>query len=428
MSLNDWLPTEGIEATEQLMNIIKFDESSLSILAGAGSGKTELLAQKSSYLLQTNNCRWPKRILCLSFKTEAQANIEKRVKNRCGSKSERFDSFTFHAFSKSIVDRFKNILPESERPSERYDLVMKQHESNTKNKIWIGSLIKMAIKIITISPDIRSLFHLSYPYVFIDEFQDTTQEQYNLVRLLFIATETKLLCVGDLNQSIMLWANASPTVFNDFQNDFCHNQIKRMLLTKNYRATEEIQNVLSKFLEYVEDEKKEIYPLINPVSNCHIKYFDNEFNESRFLVKHIEKLIDSGVEEKEICVLTKQHSSKYTDILRGELSKVGIRNLDMTDLQDTLKEPLGILFTFIVKVYTIKNSKNWSELCEFCLSLNMIHNDEEAESIYINNLSHHIHLNQKLLVTAEPANSLLQLVKVTLEFIGIKKLKARWVQ
>lgn len=428
MIVNDWLPTEGIEATEQLMNIIQFDESSLSILAGAGSGKTELLAQKSSYLLETNKCRWPKRILCLSFKTEAQVNIGKRVKKRCGAKAERFDSFTFHAFSKSIVDRFKNVLPKNERPSERYDLVMKDYQSNGKDKIWIGALIQMALRIVTLNTNIKSLFHLSYPYVFIDEFQDTSYEQYNLLRCLFMGTDTKLLCVGDLNQSIMLFANANPTVFNEFQNDFCHDKIKKMLLTKNYRATEEIQDMLNKFLEYVEDEKRIIQPLTNPAPNCNIKYFTDEYKESSFLEEYIASLIDSGVKEEEICVLTKQKSTQYTEVLRNGLSKKGIRNLDMTDLQDTLKEPLGRLFTFILKIYTMKNSKNWSEFCEFCLLLNNINNDEKAESEYINKLSHHIYLNKKLFVPKDPTNSLLKLINTTFEFIGISRIKGRWGQ
>lgn len=426
MIVDNWLPTEGIEATQQLMNIIKFDESSLSILAGAGSGKTELLAQKASYLLETNKCNWPKRILCLSFKTEAQVNIGKRVKKRCGLKAERFDSFTFHAFSKSIVDRFKNVLPENERPSERYDIVMKNYQSNGKNKIWIGSLIKMALRIVTLNADVKSLFNLSYPYVFIDEFQDTSYEQYNIIRCLFMGTDTKLLCVGDLNQSIMLFANANPTVFDEFQNDFCHANIKRMLLTKNYRATEEIQGVLNKFLEYVEDENNVIQPSTKPLSNCKIKYFPDEFKESSFLVEYIASLVESGVKEEEICVLTKQHSSKYTAVLRSGLSNKSIRNLDMTDLQDTLKEPLGRLFTFILKIYTLKDAQNWSEFCEFCLSLNNISNDEEVE--FINKLSHHVHINQKLFIGTDPANSLLNLIKATFEFIGINKIKARWGQ
>ncbi|WP_197476071.1 UvrD-helicase domain-containing protein, partial [Oleiphilus sp. HI0043] len=97
------------------MNIITCDDS-IAVLAGAGAGKTELLAQKASYLFYTANCPWPKRILSLTFKTEAQINIKERVSKRCGDKAARFDSFTFHALCKSIVDRFKNTLPRAERP------------------------------------------------------------------------------------------------------------------------------------------------------------------------------------------------------------------------------------------------------------------------------------------------------------------------
>ena len=75
--ITQWQPSDGIEATSELMDIIMCDES-VAILAGAGAGKTELLAQKANYVLFTDKCVWPKRILSLTFKTEAQLNIKKR--------------------------------------------------------------------------------------------------------------------------------------------------------------------------------------------------------------------------------------------------------------------------------------------------------------------------------------------------------------
>ena len=59
-----WALSEGVEPTDELLDLIK-EVSSVSILAGAGAGKTEFLAQKANYLLQTGICPWPKRILCL---------------------------------------------------------------------------------------------------------------------------------------------------------------------------------------------------------------------------------------------------------------------------------------------------------------------------------------------------------------------------
>ena len=119
-----------LRATDELIEIITHD-ASVAVLASAGAGKTELLAQKASYLFYTNNCAWPKRILSLTFKTEAQLNIKERINKRCGDKASRFDSFTFHAFSKSIVDRFKNALPD----------FFKKNFFLLENWQWLGILI-----------------------------------------------------------------------------------------------------------------------------------------------------------------------------------------------------------------------------------------------------------------------------------------------
>ena len=152
----DWNPSPGIVPTKEFMEIISFD-GSLSILAGAGAGKTELLAQKANYLFVTNRCAWPKRILSLTFKTEAQENIKKRINSRCGLKSERFDSFTFHGFCKSIVDRFKHNLDKPERPADNYDIVLDSKEANGFDKIFMGKLPSLALKIVRQRKDIKNI-------------------------------------------------------------------------------------------------------------------------------------------------------------------------------------------------------------------------------------------------------------------------------
>jgi len=70
-----------------------------------------MLAQRADFLLRTGLCRYPKRILAISFKVDASRNLKERVKRRCGaSLSARFDSYTFHAFAKRIIDRFRPVL------------------------------------------------------------------------------------------------------------------------------------------------------------------------------------------------------------------------------------------------------------------------------------------------------------------------------
>ena len=91
---------------------------------GAGAGKTEFLAQKAAYLLQTGLCPAPKRILAISFKRDAAWNLADRVSQRCTpAQARRFNSFTFDGFAKNLLDRFLAAVPERYRPPHSYRIV-----------------------------------------------------------------------------------------------------------------------------------------------------------------------------------------------------------------------------------------------------------------------------------------------------------------
>ena len=117
ISKEDWYPASGFKLEVEAMNTVINDKNTL-VVAGPGAGKTELLAQRACFLLQTNICKFPKKILAISFKKDAAENLKERVELRCGKElASRFESKTYDAFSKEIVDRFKNSLDESYRPS-----------------------------------------------------------------------------------------------------------------------------------------------------------------------------------------------------------------------------------------------------------------------------------------------------------------------
>ncbi|MEG2200067.1 MAG: UvrD-helicase domain-containing protein, partial [Anaerovorax sp.] len=63
-----WVPCDGVVLEEKAECAVRCD-SHVLVIAGPGAGKTELLAQKATYLLQTNLCREPQKILAISFKT-----------------------------------------------------------------------------------------------------------------------------------------------------------------------------------------------------------------------------------------------------------------------------------------------------------------------------------------------------------------------
>lgn len=421
--ISHWQPTEGIKPTQELMDII-FYEQSVAVLAGAGAGKTELLAQKSNYLLQTGKCMWPKRILCLSYKKEAQENIKSRVIKRCGQRGERFDSFTFDAFCKSILDRFKDVLPEAKRPLTNYDITFDQQANNGKNKLSFELIRHLALDILKMRADVADLFSLTYSHVFIDEFQDTRADQYELIKLLFKDKGVQLLTVGDINQSIMLWAGAKKSIFEDCEKDF--NTTKK-LLVQNFRSSEEIKDVLRCFVHFVQGDVN-FQPLTKSIDNCTIHFYENEISEADDISNKIKGFIESGIEEREICVLVKQQSDKYTVKLRDRLTIKGIRNLDLSDLQDVLKEPLGKIFAALFKIYTSRSSSSYTELCDIYLELHRVARGDDKEDALIKALSDKIAVNKTLFGDTPTPDSLIVYIRDVINFFDIKRMAGRWNQ
>src|SRR4051812_37007812 len=94
----NWTP-QGISSLEdRAWKALRENSTSVLVTAGAGAGKTEFLAQKAAYLLQTGTCPDPKRILAISFKRDAARNLAERVQKRCPPhQARRFDSMTFDA-------------------------------------------------------------------------------------------------------------------------------------------------------------------------------------------------------------------------------------------------------------------------------------------------------------------------------------------
>ena len=118
----NWVPSDGVQLDENAISIVQSNENS-SILAGPGAGKTELLAQRASFLLETGTCRSPSRILAITFKVDAARNLQDRVEKRCSEElAQRFDAMTLDAFAKRILDQFREALPEELRPSPNYTI------------------------------------------------------------------------------------------------------------------------------------------------------------------------------------------------------------------------------------------------------------------------------------------------------------------
>ena len=121
-SVEIWQPFDGMNLEDNALTAVKNDKNTL-VIAGPGAGKTEMLAQKAGFLLTTRRCRFPHKILAISFKTDAADNLKQRVLSRCGKEAEdQFVSMTYDAFFKSLLDRFYYALPEKYRPVPDYQI------------------------------------------------------------------------------------------------------------------------------------------------------------------------------------------------------------------------------------------------------------------------------------------------------------------
>ena len=185
-----WVPANNLILEPNALIAAKEQYRSLALTAGPGAGKTELLAQKADFLLRTGICPYPKRILAISFKKDASSNLKERVQLRCGKNlSRRFDSFTFHAFAKRIIDKYRVLLTGLDELEPNYSVGTQRIH---RKQIDFDSLVPFALQIINSSSIVRNSILQTYSDVFLDEFQDCTDTQYELIKAIFYNSKALL--------------------------------------------------------------------------------------------------------------------------------------------------------------------------------------------------------------------------------------------
>lgn len=416
----EWFPKGNIILEEAALGAV-IDVKNCLVIAGPGSGKTELLAQKLDYLFSTNKCVSPKKILALSFKTDAASNLKERVRRRYGDEyASRFTSLTYSAVEKRILDQFRDVLPEEIRPSKDYmieemevikevldttgmemnrikdtteSIVLSENDSTIKNDLLKGTqcnkpvlfyrqITKLATRIIDKNEYIRKALQMTYDFVFLDEFQDTTYAQYNLLKTFFLGSSCKLTAVGDNKQAIMRWAGAKPDIFPDYIRDFNSNKYQLLM---NHRS-------VLKLVEF----QKEVYQILNKDTNIFqindysefqegeitLFEFDNEISEAKSIADDIESKIQGGIRPSEICILAKQKVDDYSSKLIPILSGKGIKARNENEYQELLKDPnCNLLLDLISCSQGKRDPLIWESISNFYGNINGI--DEFTDELTV---------------------------------------------
>lgn len=436
--INEWIPADNFILEENAMEVAKSDYNSL-VIAGPGAGKTELLAQRACYLLQTNSCPYPQKILAISFKKDAADNLRERVEKRCGKElAKRFESKTFDAFSKMILDRFYKGIPVEYRPLKNYDIATPDDirraysalsikfpsgSSSRVNKILSDRIVANRLdnhlsdgdesilkvwRLLTTGSDFHDLesrlsfqmisrlsewlirtntylnnaINNTYSHVFLDEFQDTTEMQYELVRSCFLDSKPIITAVGDSKQRIMVWAGALRNIFETYSTDF---QAKENKLVMNHRSAPklvELQRMMYNSLNEKDIAIQSSDKWDDKDGSVYVRSFPNHQLEAETISQEIINLLERGIKSSDICILVKQQAPDYGKAIIKELKSKGIKARNEADYQDFLKEEIvKLLISYLNIALRDRAPDDWNFIKSYMMHLNGIDNDSDISKI-----------------------------------------------
>jgi len=373
-----WRPAAGMVLEPNALAAATSTGQNALVTAGPGAGKTELLAQRADYLLRTGQCRYPRRILAISFKVDAAKNLRDRVRRRCPPElAARFDSYTFHAFAKRLIDAFRPVLTGEDELDVDYTI----GESRVlRRQITFADMAPLAATILETSSIARSALQQTYGFVFLDEFQDCTNTQYSLVKAAFGGTGAELTAVGDVKQRIMAWAGALDGIFARFADEF---DARQLILYQNFRAQPRLrrmQNAMVRVMEppaAVADGELE-----GDEGYVEIATFADTAAEALGVTDRIEQWINVvGVPASEIAVLVDKQVGLYTENLQVELLRRGISFRDESQVQDLAAEPVAVLIAdFLTLVTGEREPEAYARLMD--AAIGSLSNDETNQRAY----------------------------------------------
>lgn len=344
---DDWHPVGGLELEPNALKAVRETTANIVVTAGPGAGKTELLAQRADFLFRTGASPYPKRILAISFKVDAARNLQSRVRLRSGSQyAARFDSFTFHAFAKRLVDNFRPALTGQNALNVDYRLDASTRIQN--EQITFDDLVPLALEILERNAYAQGALRQTYSHVFMDEFQDATTAQYAFLKEAFEGTGVQLIGVGDTKQRIMRFAGALDGVMATFAADFGATDLQ---LYQNFRSKPRLRRMQNRMiLEMDPGAASPDEDLVGDEGVLQVLRFEADEDEGAAVTAIIQEWLDAGVPPHEITVLARQQPHLITSVLGEHLTAAGIPFRNEQQSQDLTTEPVAALIFNYLRV------------------------------------------------------------------------------
>lgn len=365
MNILDGLNIEQVQA-------VKHVDGPCLVLAGAGSGKTKVLTMRIANLISNGiNSR---NILAITFTNKAAKEMRERINNVVGDNSAFVG--TFHSFGLRIIKEnfevlglsrnftiidsddatsiIKKLLKDlgydpkeyspgfiknkisfiknemlSDSEAEKYlasppeKVALKiyfeyQKVLRRNNAVDFDDLLLLPVEIFYTHEDILDYYQEKYRYILIDEYQDTNEVQYKLVKKL-AEKYRNIFVVGDPCQSIygFRWSNYKNIM--NFESDY--PEVEVITLYQNYRSTNNILKAANSVIKN-NNEGKNVELHSDFGLGVKIKYTrcNDEADESKTILDEINKLLDEGYDYKDIAILYRTNAQSRI-LEEGILSK-----------------------------------------------------------------------------------------------------------
>lgn len=333
--------------------VLKTDGPML-IFAGAGSGKTRTLTYRIAHMIEYKNIP-PFNILAITFTNKATNEMKERLQRIVGDKLKQITISTFHSFCVRILrveikrlgyDNNFSILDDEDqlkiineiyaeegynktfvtpremqksfnyykshglKPEIEMEIALaRAYEKKTKeyNCLDFQDLLNKTQELFFNFPKVLEKYQERFKYILVDEFQDTDDVQYQIIKML--ASKSKnIFVVGDDDQSIYSFRGTNYKNMHYFKEDFPECYIVH--LTQNYRSTQTILDGANKLISHNENrEEKELFSNIAGKSDD-VMIFQayNEKEEVDYVLDEITTLKNKGYQYQDIAILYRNSS------------------------------------------------------------------------------------------------------------------------
>ena len=336
------------ELNERQFEAVSSPSQYLRIIAGAGSGKTRVLTYRISYLLSEQDVP-PWSILAITFTNKVAQEMRNRVIRMINEDDKDLTIKTFHSFaafflrkeiynigypiSFTILDEedqtklVKDIAAEmgykrgdkivgkalsyigSMKLQEKYPDDIKivkprfedertcleiytryEEEKERILSLDFDDLLLKTNYILEQFPNVRYKWQNRYQHILIDEFQDTNNVEYKLIKYL-ITDSTSLYVVGDPDQTIYTWRGANQDIILNLEKDF--PLIKTIVLDRNYRSTQNILDSANKLIAFNKLRvKKDLYTTANQGDKVIVHPSPFAKSEADYVAKEVKRLVE----------------------------------------------------------------------------------------------------------------------------------------